>query len=349
LVIRRDGTYLATKVAEKTFVGKDILHVSVFRKNDTRTIFNIIYLDGASGFSYVKRCAINGLTRDKEYNLTQGTPYSKIQYFSVNPNGEAETVKVKLKPRPRLKVLDLIFNFAELAVKGRNALGNILTKHAIHKIELKEKGVSTIGGAAIWFDNDTFRLNSDERGTYLGQFIGNDKILVLNQKGEFYTSSYELTNHFDDDIVFIEKYTPDKVFSIVYFDAEQQFYYVKRCAFELSDRPQNFIDDNPKSKLILFSEEYFPQFKVDFGGKHKSRPAEIIDVEQFIGVKSFRAKGRRLTTYEVKAVNEIEPLQKEIPVKADEPQEPQGGIADIKEEDIFKNTTGGNPIEPSLF
>ena len=349
LVIRRDGAYLATKVAEKTFVGKDILYVSVFRKNDTRTIFNVIYFDGESGFSYVKRCAINGLTRDKEYNLSQGTPYSKILYLTVNPNGEAETVKVKLKPRPRLKVLDLIFNFAELAVKGRNALGNILTKHAIHKIELKEKGISTMGGATIWFDNDTFRLNSDERGTYLGQFIGNEKILVLNQKGEFYTSSYELTNHFDDDIVFIEKYTPDKVFSIVYFDAEQQFYYVKRCTFEMTDRPQNFIDDNPKSKLILLSVEYFPQFKVDFGGKHKGRPAEIIDVEQFIGVKSFRAKGRRLTTYEVKGVIEIEPLQKEIPVKPEEKQETQGGIADIKEEDVFKNTAGGNPIEPSLF
>ncbi|HEY9123772.1 MAG TPA: DNA gyrase/topoisomerase IV subunit A [Bacteroidales bacterium] len=349
LVIRRDGTYLTTKVAEKTFVGKDILHVSVFKKNDTRTIFNIIYFDGESGFSYVKRCAINGLTRDKEYNLTQGTPYSKILYLTVNPNGEAETVKVKLKPRPRLKVLDLIFNFAELAVKGRGAIGNILTKHAIHKIELKEKGISTIGGTAIWFDNDTFRLNTDERGTYLGQFIGNDKILVLNQKGEFYTTSYELTNHFDDDIVFIEKYTPDKVFSIVYFDAEQQFYYVKRCTFEMSERPQNFIDDNPKSKLILLSTEFFPQFKIDFGGKHKNRPAEIIDVEQFIGVKSFRAKGRRLTTFEVKTVAEIEPLQKEIPVKPDESQELQSGIADIKEEDIFKNTSSGKPIEPSLF
>jgi topoisomerase-4 subunit A len=351
IVIKRDGTYQITKVSEKVFVGKDIIHVAVFRKNDTRTIYNVVYLDGQTGVTYMKRCSITGLTRDKEYTLTQGTQYSKILYMTINLNGEAEVVKVKLKPKPRLKILDLTINFADIAIKGKNSMGNILTKNAIHKIELKEKGSSTLGGTPIWWDADVLRLNADAHGELLGEFQSGDKILAVNKNGEYRLTSFDLSNHYDDDLLLIEKFLPNKVFSAVYFDAEQKFYYVKRFTFEASERPVNFIDDeNPASRLVLLTAEKYPQVKIAFGGKHKNRPEEIVDIEQFIGVKGYKAKGKRLTTFEVSKITEIEPLQKAEPEPEPEPEiEDIDNMTEIDEEKLFDGKDSNNPIQTSLF
>ncbi len=351
IVIRNDGNYMITKVTDKVFVGKDILHVAVFRKNDIRTIYNIVYFDGKSGISYIKRCSISGLTRDKEYSLTQGTQYSKLLYFSVNPNGEAESIKVKLKPKPRLKVLDLTVSFADIAIKGKNSMGNILTKNAIHRVELKEKGESTLGGSSIWWDADVQRLNTDAHGTMLGEFNNGDKILVITNDGDYRLTNYDLTNHYEDNIILIEKYRPNKVFSAVYFDAEQKFYYLKRFTFEPSERIQNFVDEeNPKSKLILLTAEKFPQIKISFGGKHKKREDELVDVEQFIGVKGFKAKGKRLTTFEVSKITEIEPLNKEeiIEEPEDDLTAENNEKGTIDENKLFSGNDSG-AIQPSLF
>jgi topoisomerase-4 subunit A len=350
LVIRRDGTYIITKVAEKIFVGKDIMHVAVFRKNDTRTIYNLVYLDGKNGVTYMKRCAISGLTRDKEYTLTQGNPNSKILYMSVNPNGEAEMVKVKLKPKPRLKVLELTINFSELAVKGRNSMGNILTKNAIHRINLKEKGASTLGGISVWWDAGVQRLNTDGHGELLGEFQNGDKILVVLKTGEYRLSSFDLTNHFEDELLYIEKYRPDKVFSAVYYDAGQKYYYLKRFTFEPAEKLTNFIDDeNPKSKLILFTNAKFPQVKIIFGGKHKKRPEQVVDVEPFIAVKRFRAKGKRLTTFEVSKVIEVKPLQKEEPAPEDPENIENNNVPEITENKPVKGPKPGEAVQTSLF
>lgn len=350
IVIRKDGNYMITKVSDKVFVGKDILHVAVFRKNDTRTIYNVVYLDGKTGVSYLKRCAITGLTRDKEYSLTQGTQYSKLLYLTVNSNGEAETIKVKLKPKPRLKVLDLIFSFADLAIKGKNSMGNILSKNAIHKIELKEKGGSTLGGTSIWWDADVNRLNVDAHGELLGEFHNGDKILVITPNGEFRTTSFDLANHYEDTISRIEKHVPNRVFSAVYYDAEQKFYYLKRFTFEPTEKLANFVDDeNEDSKLILLTSNKFPRLKIIFGGKHKNRPEEIVDVEQFIAVKGFRAKGKRLTTFEVSQITEIEPLVKEEP-EVEEPEiDDNTDTPEIDEKKLFDGNDSSNAIQTSLF
>ena len=316
LIIRKDGTYKINKVADKIFVGKDVMHVAIFRKNDERTIYNLCYLDGTSGFTYVKRCAISGLTRDKDYTLTQGTPNSKLIYLTVNPNGEAEKIKVYLKPRPKLKNLISDFDFAELAIKGKASMGNILTRFSVHKIILAEKGQSTLGGTNIWFDPEVQRLNKDEKGKMLGEFHENDKILEVTQSGQYKMYSFDLTNHFEQDIQIIEKYNPNKIFTVVYYDAGQKFYYLKRFVFEASDKLTNFIDEeNPESKLICISEEKNPQFEIIFGGKHKTRESEKVDANTFIAVKGWQAKGKRLTTYDVKEIKEILPevVEEEMP------------------------------------
>jgi topoisomerase-4 subunit A len=311
IAIRRDGSYVITKVSDKTFVGKDVIHVGVFKKNDKRTIYNVIYRDGLNGSMYIKRCAIKGITRDRDYNLTKGTPGSRILYLSVNPNGEAEVVKVYLKPRPRLKKPVFEVDFSDVAIKGREAQGNILTKYAIHKITLKEKGGSTLGGLKRWFDWEVKRLNADGKGQYLGEFVDRDVILTVNKSGTYKMVGVDLYTHFDDDLLHIEKFDPDKVYSAVYYDKDAGYYYLKRFTFEETDKEQSFIGDNPDSELILISDEKYPQIEIKFKGKHKSRPNEAVDVEEFIGVKGFRAKGKRLTTYEVGNINEVEPLKKE--------------------------------------
>lgn len=317
IVIRRDGTYQITRVSEKSFVGKDIMHVAVFKKNDKRTIYNVVYRDGKTGVTYMKRCAITGLTRDKEYNLTRGTSGSKILYLSINPNGEAEVIKIILKPRPRLRNLVIEKDFGELAIKGKSSMGNIVTKYGISKVALKEKGGSTLGGRKIWFDEDVFRLNHDSRGKYLGEFKDEEKLLVITKSGTFRTSSFDLSNHFEDDLILIEKFNPDKIFSAVYYDAAQKYYYIKRFNAEISEKPVSFIGDSAGSKLIRITEMDYPRFEIEFGGRNKNRTNEIIEVEEFIGIKSYRAKGKRLSNYEVALVKELEPIK----TKAEELQE----------------------------
>ncbi|MCX6325492.1 MAG: DNA gyrase/topoisomerase IV subunit A [Bacteroidia bacterium] len=308
IVIRKDGVYLITKAADKVFVGNDILYAQVFLKNDERTIYNIVYQNGKDGPLLAKRCAISGLTRDKEYNLTRGTPGSKIVYFSANPNGEAEVIKVHHKPKARLKKLVFEFDFGQMNIKGKSSMGNILTKNAVNKISLKEKGLSTLGGRKIWFDDAVFRLNVDGRGLFLGEFSSDDKILVITKNGFFRNAAFDLSNHFEDSILIIEKFRPGKVYSVIYWDAEQKFYYVKRFTIEESEKPQCFINEDPESKLISITEVEYPRFEIYFGGKHKDRGNEIIEVAEFIGVKSYKAKGKRMTSYMVENIQEIEPV-----------------------------------------
>ncbi len=310
IVVRKDGVYLITKVADKVFVGNDILYAQVFLKNDERTIYNIVYQDGKDGPLLAKRCSITGLTRDKEYNLTKGTPGSKIVYFSANPNGEAEVIKVYHKPKARLKKLVFEFDFGQLAIKGKSSMGNILTRNAVHKVALKEKGLSTLGGRKIWFDDAVFRLNVDGRGFFLGEFGGDDKILVITKNGYFRHAGFDLSGHFEDNILIIEKFRPGKVYSAIYYDAELKYHYVKRFMIEESEKPQCFISEHPESKLVSISELEYPRFEIQFGGKHKDRDNEIIEVAEFIGVKSYKAKGRRMTNYVVDDVHEIEPVVK---------------------------------------
>ncbi len=322
LVVRKNGTYLITRVADKVFVGSDIIHAGVFLKNDERTIYNIVYQDGRDGPLLAKRCAISGLTRDKEYNLTRGTQGSKIVYFTANPNGEAEVIKIHHKPRPRLKRLTFEFDFGQMAIKGKSSLGNILTKNPVHKITLKEKGLSTLGGRKIWFDDAVFRLNVDGRGQYLGEFAGDDRILVIAKNGFFRITGFDLSNHFEDNILIIEKYKPGKVYSVIYWDAEQSFYYLKRFTIEETEKPLCFVNEHPESKLISITEVQYPRFELHFGGKHKDRENEIIEVAEFIGVKSYKAKGKRLTNYMVDDISEIEPVVKhETPLPGEAPEE----------------------------
>ena len=332
VTFRRDGTYQVTKVDEKVFVGKDIMHIAVFKKNDARTIYNIIYRDGKSGNIMMKRCAITGITRDKEYNITRNGGNSRILYMTANPNGEAEVVKVFLKPKPRLRNTSFEMDFSELAIKGRDAMGNILTRHSVLKITMKEKGVSTLGGRKIWFDDAVLRLNADGRGKFLGEFAGGDRLLVVTRSGQFRLSTFSLENHFEDDLHIIEKYRPKKVFSVVYYDGELKYYYVKRFRFEAIEKLTPFIGEHEDSKLIKITEVEYPRFEIKFGGKNKERENEIIEVADFIGVKSFRAKGKRLTRYQVELVQELEPVADQVPEKG--PEHGDGGqdVADNSDE-----------------
>lgn len=334
IVFRKDGTYIVSKVSEKAFIGKNILHVAIFKKNDNRTIYNVVYRDGKNGFIYMKRIAVTGVTRDKEYDLTQGTPGSRILYFSENPNGEAEVLRVTLKPKPRIKKLVFEVDFSELAIKGRASMGNILTKFEIHKIALKEKGVSTLGGRKIWFDEDVRRLNSDNRGKYLGEFSGDDMILVIYKSGDYLICNFDLSNHFNDGVLLIEKYNPNKTLSAVYFDAEQGYYYVKRFPIDDSIKEAGFIGEYPGNKLYSFTWAGHPRLELTFGGKNEGREPEIIDVAEFIGVKSYKAKGKRLSTYEISTITELEPIVSDEEVPEEQVQEekkPDIVIPDLEE------------------
>ncbi|MBI4648762.1 MAG: DNA gyrase/topoisomerase IV subunit A [Bacteroidia bacterium] len=306
IIFRRDGKYLISKVSEKSFAGKDIIYIAVFNTNDNRTIYNAVYRDGRYGNIIAKRFPVTGIVRDKEYDITQGTSNSKILYFSGNPNGEAEIVKIYLKPRPKLKKLIFEFDFSKLLIKGRNSIGYIITKHDVHKIVVKEKGASTLGGCDIWFDNQVFRLNTDKKGIFLGTFLDDDKILVITQSGYFRTCSYDLNNHFEDNIAVIEKFDPAKMFSAVYYDADLKYCYLKRFHAEEGEKKQSFIGENPESQFILITDTTYPKLQISFGGKNSDKPDVIVDVTEFIGVKSYKAKGKRLSNYKVKKVWEIE-------------------------------------------
>lgn len=332
IVFLRSGKYIIAKVADKSFFGKDIIHIGVFRKNDTRTIYNVVYRDGRNGAIMIKRTAITGITRDKEYDITKGTDGSQVLYMSVNPNGEAEVLKVFLKPRPKLKKPIIDLDFSTLAIKGRSSMGNIFSRYAIHKIQVKEKGVSTLGGQKVWFDADVLRLNTDGRGTLLGEFTGNDKLVVFYKRGIYAITSYEVTNHFDDDLFLIEKFDSEKVYSALFFDAEQSFVYLKRFSVENIDRPQSFIGDAAGSYLVELSPDAWPQVEIAFGGSYAHRLNEIIDVSEFIGVKSFRARGKRVTPYEIGEVKFIEPLQKEEPM--DESADDLEGAESVDNEEV---------------
>ncbi len=326
ILFYRNGTYRIVKVSDKMFVGKDVLYVNVFKKNDSRTIYNVVYRDGKVGCNYIKRFAVTGVTRDKEYDVTKGTEGSRVLYFSANPNGEAETIKVVLKPKPRQKLLSFEKDFSEIAIKGRGSMGNILTKADVHKISLKQRGSSTLGGRKVWFDADILRLNYDGRGDELGEFQSDDQILVILRSGEFYTTNFDLSNHYDDNILIIEKFNSGKVWTVALYDADQKYPYLKRFVLEAGSKRQNILGDNPKSRLLLLSDEAYPRIEVVFGGHDAFREPMTIDAEEFIGVKSFKARGKRLTTFEVETINELEPTH--VPPK----EEPQDGDDDTSEE-----------------
>ncbi len=309
IVFRRDGSYFVTKVTEKAFIGKNVIHVAIFEKNDNRTIYNLVYRDGKAGSTYMKRFSVTGVTRDKEYNMTMGNDGSRIHYFSVNPNGESEVLRITFKPKPKLKKLVDEIDMAALAIKGRLSMGNLVTKNEVHKVTLKEKGVSTLGGRKIWFDEDVLRLNADGRGKYLGEFTGDEKILAVDKEGGYQVYSYDLENHFEKNILSIEKFQPEKIASVVYFDAEQNFYYLKRFSVELNGgKLSNFIGENPDNKLISITWASYPRIEIEYLKDKYNRENEILDFAEFIGVKSYKAKGKRLSTYEVAKIMELEPL-----------------------------------------
>lgn len=319
IIFRKDGTYLVTKVTEKLFIGKDPLYVGLFDKNDDRTIYNVVYRDGKGGTTYVKRFSVNSVTRDREYDITQGNKGSAVIYFTVNPNGEAEVIRVVLKPQPRVKKLSFDYDFAELAIKNRSAKGNILTKYPIHRISLKEAGTSTLGGLELWYDNQVQRLNTEGHGEFLGEFMAEDKLLLITDDGSYKLETFDISNHFPENLILIKKYNPNEICSLVFYEGEQDYYYLKRFKFEDIMRYVSLVGEDTNSKLITFSLEKRPQFKITFGGKYKDREEEIINAEEFIGEKSFRARGKRLTTYTVKQIEEIEPLAVEEEELENEP------------------------------
>ena len=341
----RDGRYIITPVADKKFVGKNILYANVFKKNDKRTIYNVCYRDGKDGTTYIKRFAVTSIVRDREYDVTQGTPDSKIMYFSANPNGEAEIIKVTLKPNPRIRKIIFEEDFSRIGIKGRQAIGNMLTRNPVHKITLKQRGGSTLGGRKVWFDRDVLRLNYDGRGEYLGEYQSDELILVVLNNGEFYTTNFDVNNHYEDGIRIMEKFDPNKVWTAVLYDADQQNYpYIKRFCFESSSRKQNYLGDNRNSKLILLTDECYPRLEVVFGGHDSFRDPMIVEADEFIAVKGFKAKGKRLTTYTLDTINELEPTRQPEPQPAaDEPEEEPENLdpdQDKSEGDILDELTG---------
>ena len=321
IIFYRDGKYKVIRIADKVFVGKGVLHVQVFKKNDKRTIYNVVYRDGKTGSYYIKRFNVTSITRDKEYDVTLGTPGSKINYFTANPNGEAELIKITLDPNPDKKKQNIFMerDFASILIKGRAAKGNLLTKESIHRISLKSHGHSTLGGRKVWFDPDVNRINYEDHGRYLGEFSDQDSILVILKNGEFYITNFDASNHYEDNILRIEKFDADKPWTAVIFDADNQGYpYLKRFQMEASKRHQNFIGDNPDSQMVLLTDVAFPRIQLTYGGADASRGTEEIDAEQFVGVKGFKAKGKRLTTWTVDKIEELEPTRFPEEEKGDE-------------------------------
>ena len=318
IAFRKDGTMIVTKVQEKGFIGsndcKEIEYIGLFRKGDERTVYNMIYRDGAFGYVYVKRFSVLGITRDKEYQLTKGTKGSKILYFTANPNGEAETVTIHHVSKPKLKKTSFDFNFATLAIKGRASMGNILTRNAVRSINMKDEGVSTLGARKIWFDESVKRLNVNESGILLGEFKGKDKILTLMRSGHFRTTNFDLGNHYDDDIMLIRKYSPKTIVTIVYREAEAGSYYIKRFVVDEHDRKLPFIDEASGDTVVCYSVDTFPRLEVLYDqSSNKKIESEIIEVSDFIAVKGYKAKGKRITTSPVKEFRWLDPLPEPEP------------------------------------
>ena len=326
IVFTKDGRYVITKVSDKAFFDKNIYYIGVFKRNDERTIYNVLYRDGKNGPILMKRCAIKGITRDKEYNITKGDPKSEILYMSVNPNGEAEVLKIYFKPRPRLKKVIVDLDFSTVAIKGRQSQGNLFSRYGIHKIVLKERGTSTLGGQQIWYDEDVHRLNTDGRGVLLGEFQGDDKLIVRTAKNVYYTTNFDITQHFPDDTVHVSKYSPDTVYAVAYFDRSQNYYYLKRFTAEQGEKMQSFLDED--ADLVAVTSCPGAVLVLTFQGAQASRPAEEIDVDGFVGVKSHRAKGKRLTTYDVATLAFVEPERPERPEPSGE-DAPNGSEGDF--------------------
>ena len=336
IVFRKDGKYSVTKVSDKAFFGKDLLYVGLFDRNDSRTIYNAIYRDGKSSVTYAKRFAVTSITRDKEYDLTMGTPGSAVLWFTANGNGEAETVRINLRPRPKLKKSSFEYDFSQLAIKGRASRGNLVSKNPIQRISLKSKGISTIGGKDIWFDQDINRLNEDGRGLYLGQFNTGEHILAIFNDGTYYTTSFDLSNRYQDNLLKVEKFDPGKTYTAIYYDGKQECFYIKRFSFEVSENTlQSFISEEKGSYLVAVSDDRHPQIEAVFGGKHEYRPAEHIDAEEFIGKKGFQAKGKKASQYEIKEIRFIEPLH-----KPEDDLEETAGVQDTDRSD--KDEISGN-------
>lgn len=358
LVIYRDGTYKIVRVQDKLYIGKKVIHLGVFKKGDKRTIYNVIYRNGKRGNAYMKRFYITGLTRDKIYDITKGIEGSRIEWLTCNPNGEAETVRVTLKDevnetgrRPRNQ--ELYVNFSELAVKGKESLGNLVTKYQIKSISLERRGSSTLGGREVWFDRDVLRLNYDGRGESLGIFQGDDKVLVITRNGEYFTSTYSDTNHYDDNILRIEKFDPHKVWTLALNDASLGYPYLKRFQFEATARPQRFVGSEPESTVILLTDTPFARLEIIFGGADAVRPSLEIETEDFIAVKSVKAKGKRISTYKIDRISELEPTRFPEPESepviediAEEPEDPENPQTDATPESSGDN---GSTIAPSLF
>ena len=310
IIFYKDGKFKVVRVADKLFVGKNIIWLGVFKKNDQRTIYNAVYRDGRKGFYYIKRFNVPSITRDREYDITAGTEGSRVIYFTANPNGEAEVIKVTLDPAPKLKRIFFDKDFSEVLIKGRAAKGNLLTKFQVHRIGLKSHGHSTLGGRKVWYDPDVNRLNYDEHGRLLGEFNDGDSILVILKNGDYYLAGFDANVHFEDNIDRLEKYEADKVWSCVLYDADNQGYpYVKRFLMEASKRKQNYIGENENSQQILLTDTFYPRLLVTYGGNDEFRGSEEIDVEQFIAVKGYKAKGKRLTTWQVASIEELEPTR----------------------------------------
>lgn len=332
ILFYRDGTYKVVRMGEKVFVGEterskaekkkaEIIHIAVFKKNDTRTIYNAVYRDGKAGNYYIKRFNVTSVTYEREYDITKGAPGSKVCYFTANPNGEAEVIKVTLKPNSKVKKVLFDYNFGDLLIKGRQSQGNLLTKHEVHRISLKAQGGSTLGGRKVWFDHDVKRLNYDERGEYLGDFNSDDEVLVLLPSGEFYTTNFDVNNHYEQEIQYIGKFDPEEVWTVVLKDAAQGgFPYVKRFCFESGSKRQNCLGDHPESQALLYTKDTYPRLYVTLGGVDAFRAPFEVDVEEFIGVKSFKAKGKRITKYEVAQIERLEPLRQPEPKPEAEPE-----------------------------
>ena len=322
IIFYRDGTYKIVRVADKLFIGEterskkenrkkaEVIHIDVFRKNDERTIYNAVYRDGKTGISYIKRFNVTAIIRDREYDLTQGTPGSRVLYFTANPNGEAEVVKVILKPNPKLKKVFFDEDFSQIAIKGRGSRGNILTKLDVSRITLKSHGSSTLGGRKVWFDADIKRLNYDGQGQYLGEFDGADQVLVMLSDGRYYLTNFDINNHYEDNIFRIEKYDAGKVWTCIYYNSAQSGYlYIKRFVLEASSRIQTFMGEMPAENIVLVTDTVYPRVLVTMGGTDDFREPIELDVESFISVKGYKAIGKRVTTLHIAGVEELEPTR----------------------------------------
>ena len=319
IIFHKDGKYKIVRVADKVFVGNDIIHIDIFRKNDQRTIYNAIYRDGKKGIYYMKRFAVTGVARDKEYDLTQGKDGSRVMYFTANPNGEAEVIKIQLKPALHLKKMEVIKDLSELAIKSRTARGNVLTKYEVKSITLKQKGHSTLGGRKVWFDPDVLRLNYDGQGMYLGEFIEDDRILVITNTGGYYLTTFDLTAHFDQNIWRIEKFDSEKVWSLAMWNADLGYYYGKRFQLDAQAKLQNMLGDNSESKVIVLSDREEAQIRITF--TDETKPALEVLMSEFIDVKSPKAKGKRFSTLEVAQIEDITPEPEPEPEPVEEENE----------------------------